>query len=541
MKTIITFLLLIISIHVNSQESDKPPIVPYSAFGHWIWEDHIRTTASVNYLVNGYLNRDIPVNTVIFDSPWSTAYNNFEWDSLRYPNYRELINNLHKKNIKVLLWYTATIGLSSREVIHNKCPSFNFVVENNFSTSGSKTHRWLKGHGVHIDLTNPEAIEWWHKQVDKVLDMGIDGWKVDASAIYAGDSVLTSKGYLTQEEFRHLYFKDIFNYTKSKNPESIIYTYGQLHIKRWNKTINFPPIQYSHAQWSGDFKGDFKSMTEQLLKLYNSAEAGYVAPACEIGGYIGVPSSKNELIRYTQLASVVPVMVNGGNYGALDHHLPWNHDEETVDLYRKYAKLHLKISPYLFSESVEKHKSGGSIIKNISKEKGSHQLGDNIFVQTITSQSDTVNIKFPEDNRWIDYWDKTKIYNFSENRVDYYPIDKYPIFVRSGSIIPIKTSNDNRLVEFEIYPDSISQYLYHKPNGQGTEYTEIRIAVNEIRGTLSISSDTKQNFKFNVVCFKEPQSVKGVDRFEFDKDNSMLIMEKIGSSFEIKINALTGY
>lgn len=541
MKTQITFLVLILSIHVNSQVSDKPPIVPYSAFGHWVWEDHLHTTASVNYLVNGFLDREIPVNVVIFDSPWSTAYNNFEWDSLRYTNYRDLIKNLHEKKIKVLLWYTAMVNSSSREVIHNTCPTFDYVVENKFCTSEGKIIKWMKGQGVHIDFTNPKAVDWWHIQVNKALDLGIDGWKVDASAIFLGDSILTSKGLLTQEEFKYLFYKDIFAYTTSKNPESIIYTYGQIYVKRWDKIIDFPPAQYSHAQWSGDFKGNFQGLSEQLLRIYNSAEKGYIAPACEIGGYNGKPSSKKELIRYTQLASVVPMMVNGGNYGAQNHHLPWNHDDETVDIYCKYANLHLKIAPYLFSESVERHNNGGSIIKNISKEKGSHRLGDNIFIQTITTDSDTVQIDFPGDGRWIDYWDKTKIYNSSENKVGYYPIDKYPIFIRSGSIIPIITSNDNNFVEFEIYPDNVSQYHYHKPNGQGTRYTDIKIEVNEKKGTISISSDTKQNFKFSVVCFKKPNSVKGVDRFNFDRENSMLIMKKSGSSFEIKINDLIGY
>ena len=235
------------------------------------------------------------------------------------------------------------------------------------------------------------------------------------------------------------------------------------------------------------------------------------------------------------------MMVNGGGYGALNYHLPWNHDEETVDIYRRFVKLHQKISPYLFSESVDRHLNGGSIIKNISLEKGSHQLGDNIFIQTITSNCDTAEIIFPENDRWIDYWDKTRIYNSSDKIVDDYPIDKYPVFVRSGSIIPIKALNSDSLVEFVIYPDAISKYHYHKPNGKGTEYSDVEISVNEKKGTISVHSDTEQNFKFNVVCFKKPTSVHGVDKFEFNKEDSVLILEKNGSSFEIKMNELMGY
>lgn len=35
-----------------------------------------------------------------------------------------------------------------------------------------------------IDYTNPAALQWWHKQMDNVLDLGIDGWKCDGTDPY---------------------------------------------------------------------------------------------------------------------------------------------------------------------------------------------------------------------------------------------------------------------------------------------------------------------------------------------------------------------
>jgi alpha-glucosidase (family GH31 glycosyl hydrolase) len=31
------------------------------------------------------------------------------------------------------------------------------------------------------DYTNPAAMEWWHAQMDKVIDIGLDGWKCDGT------------------------------------------------------------------------------------------------------------------------------------------------------------------------------------------------------------------------------------------------------------------------------------------------------------------------------------------------------------------------
>lgn len=38
--------------------------------------------------------------------------------------------------------------------------------------------------GTHIDYDHPEALEWWHKQMDQILDLGIDGWKCDGTDPY---------------------------------------------------------------------------------------------------------------------------------------------------------------------------------------------------------------------------------------------------------------------------------------------------------------------------------------------------------------------
>ncbi len=46
--------------------------------------------------------------------------------------------------------------------------------------NGFPCARW-HGEGGLLDYTNPEAVQWWHSQMDNVLSLGIDGWKVDGT------------------------------------------------------------------------------------------------------------------------------------------------------------------------------------------------------------------------------------------------------------------------------------------------------------------------------------------------------------------------
>ena len=48
--------------------------------------------------------------------------------------------------------------------------------------------RW-HGNGQLLDYTNPAAVEWWHTQMDNVLDLGIDGFKTDGTGPFIMECV----------------------------------------------------------------------------------------------------------------------------------------------------------------------------------------------------------------------------------------------------------------------------------------------------------------------------------------------------------------
>ena len=45
-----------------------------------------------------------------------------------------------------------------------------------------------------LDYTNPEALKWWHSQMDKALALNLDGWKCDGTDPYILEFVEAS-GY----------------------------------------------------------------------------------------------------------------------------------------------------------------------------------------------------------------------------------------------------------------------------------------------------------------------------------------------------------
>src|SRR4051812_10620227 len=74
--------------------SSSEPYIPEWIFKHWVWEDE-GTTASAEQLADDYIANGIPVDAIIIDSPWETAYNNFDWDPAAYPDAQGMIDRFH--------------------------------------------------------------------------------------------------------------------------------------------------------------------------------------------------------------------------------------------------------------------------------------------------------------------------------------------------------------------------------------------------------------------------------------------------------------
>lgn len=518
----------------------RPPIIPAWAFGHWIWEDTAHTRDAVEYLVGGYRTYGIPVGAVLFDSPWATSYNDFTWNPVGYPRAQDMIDDLHTRGIKVVTFYTGAINRESTDTLKQKCEHYDYVVAHNFALNGNRESKWWKGPALHVDFTNPAATAWWQTKVAALHTMGVDGAKIDAAHARFGKMVETSLGPMSNREFGWHYFKQAFDYHTAQNPEFVAMTYAWslMGLVGWPAT--------SHVNWVGDFTGDWQGMKDQLKGIYKSAQDGFSGVACEIGGYWRVPSTTEQFARYTQLSCFLPIMINGGEHGALGHHLPWRHDDATLALYRDFVLLHYDLAPYLFSTAVDAHRVGGTIVQDSSIENESHRLGPWLFVKAITSDAPTVRATLPAGDGWFDFWNGAR-HAAGATVERAYPRDQYPVFVRAGAILPVAGRSrffgapDAMLspaTTFVLYPGDASTFGFHQPTGTGTDYRDMRIAADLSAGTIHVQADTEDDFRLLVKADQPPVAVRGADTWSYDAERHLLRLEKRGREFEVQIDGL---
>ena len=96
-------------------------------------------------------------------------------DRNKFPNMYQFVKTLHSMNIRVICWVTSVVNVDSS--------NYNEGKEKGYYLNSGSTVKWWHGHGSFIDYSNPDALNWWHNQLNNLLilnetdkSVGIDGW-----------------------------------------------------------------------------------------------------------------------------------------------------------------------------------------------------------------------------------------------------------------------------------------------------------------------------------------------------------------------------
>ena len=227
--------------------------------------------------------------------------------------------------------------------------------------------------------------------------------------------------------------------------------------------------------------------TLKKIPLYNSSASnmGISWWSHDIGGYHKGIEDNELYARFVQLGVFSPILKFGVDSGKYYKREPWRWSIKTYSIVKDYLNLRHRLIPYLYTEAYRYYSEGKPIIEPIYYKfpemyddplyKNEYYFGSQLFVCPIVKQKEFIMNRviqkiFMPDGIWYDFVTGKK-FPGGRNYVSFFKDQDYPVFARSGAIIPFG-DNDNindtsapKNLEFQIFPGRSNTYVLYEDDG----------------------------------------------------------------------------
>ncbi len=503
-----------------------PSMLPAWVFGYIQSRERYRTEKELINIADGFRSRNIPVDCIVQDwYSWGEGlWGNKTFDSSRYPDLPSAVRHLHDSDIHFMV-----------SIWPNMSPDCNDYRE--FKKAG----KLLPNSNVYDAFDEEARALYWSQCRKQIMESGTDALWCDNSEPFSDADWSGERKKPEEERYRVVTDTSRMSMKWDKLNSYSLY-HAQGIYENWRRdypgkrVVNLTRSGYTGSWkygtilWSGDITASFDTMKKQIAEGINASLSGIVYWTLDIGGFFVVddkyenrgcndrehkplwfwhgdynegvndPAYRELYVRWLQFGTFLPVFRSHGTDTPRE---PWQFGEEGdvfYDTIVDYISLRYRLFPYIYSLAAAAHMKGEIMMRSLvmdfpgDEEAGKicdeYMFGPAFLVAPVTEHMyyrpgsvaiDNVpkkrSVYLPKGCGWYDYY--TGEYHEGGTRVlADAVIEKMPLFVRAGSVIPMAVKSGYRSTEnlqgdtimvykggdcvFQLYSDSGDGYDFEK-------------------------------------------------------------------------------
>ena len=441
-------------VKAHSLDAGAPILPPKWMFKTWRWRDEHTQRATyydgtpVTAPFNSEVTEDIlmmraygiPNGVYWIDRPWGPGkmgYDDFEIDEKRLPHFDQMIKYLDAHDQKTVLWIAAFFQGKMAEEATTK----GFTLKGQIRPPSGNNFPM-------VDLSNPDAKAYWQAGIEKLLKLGVAGFKLDRGEenIPEGGEPNIFDGRSLRENrngFMKMYVKAVYYISKKYRGDDFVAMPRGAYTGTAQYAVN----------WGGDIGGTQEGLRASIIAVQRSAVMGYSNWGSDTCGYNQQLMETETCGRWLEFSAFTPIMEIGPTKNVAFWNFPREpkYDTTLIALWRMYARIHEKLIDYGFEAAKEANKTGLPIVRPLfmvdSQSKAAwenwwtYQYGKDILISPIWEKNKrTQEIYLPKGDKWKDAWDG-KIYDGGQTISVKSELHQLPIFIRAGSKVDLGDLN----------------------------------------------------------------------------------------------------
>ena len=538
--------------------SGDVPMFPLWTYGFWQCKERYKSAAELLGVVDQYRALQVPLDGIVQD--WQYWGSNYLWNAMdflteEYANGEQMIRDVHQKHAHFMISIWASFGPKTKAYrqLDEKGLLFDFET---WPQSGLTfwPPRMDYPSGVRVyDAFSPEARDIYWQHLKPLLDKGTDAWWMDSTdpdffnpkesdydhragangtwrSLRNAFPLETVKGvYHNQRQSEHQ--KRVFIMTRSAFA-------GQQH--------------YGSGLWSGDVASSWDMLRKQVPAGLSYSLTGCPNFNTDIGGFFcgsyntkgsgsapQNPQFQELYVRWMQYGLFCPVFRSHGADAPREIWQFGKRGEPVYDAIESQIRLRYRLIPYLYSTAWQVTSNNESYLRplfsDFAADKKVWNMTDEFmfgrsilaapildpqYTQEILSPLEgdgykaggkmengelivdwstpkTVTKYLPKGTLWYDFW-TGKSYRGGQTVPLQTSLDRVPMFVRAGSILPLgpemQYTGEKPWVNLELrlYPGADGTFTLYEDEGDTYRYEQgvyatIRFDWNDKARTLTIA------------------------------------------------------
>lgn len=537
------------------------PMFPLWTYGYWQSKERYKTAAETESIVDQYRALQVPLDGIIQDwQYWGSNYlwNAMDFLSEDFATGPQLIKNVHAKHAHFMISIWASFGPQTQQFreLNEKGLLMPFATWPQSGLSHIWPPRMDYPSGVKVyDAFSPEARDIYWKYLRTLFDYGTDAWWMDSTdpdffdpresdyehPVYGG-TWRSQRNAFPLETVRGIYQSQRKDYPNSPKRVFIMtrssYA-GQQH--------------YGSNMWSGDVNSSWDMLRKQVPAGLSFSLTGNPNFNTDIGGFFcnayntmgpasapKNPQFQELYVRWMQYGLFCPVFRSHGADAPREIWQFGQKGETVYDAIEQMIRLRYRLIPYLYSTAWQVTSNNDSYLRPLFSDFASDKrvwdmtdefmFGRNILAAPILdpqytdekiirtdamtgwnrknadSQKEETVVDWtaakmatkylPKGATWYDFW-TNKCYKGGQNVTLETTLNRVPMFVRAGSILPLgpemqyvgEQSWDN--LELRLYPGADGSFTLYEDEGDNYNYEQgayatIAFSWNDHARTLTI-------------------------------------------------------
>ena len=499
----------------------ETPLPPKAAFGLIQSKARYESRDELMRVAEGYRSRGYPLDVMVLDWFYWTRMGQMDIDRSAFPDPAGMNRQLHAWGMHSIVSIWPRYERESRYFDFLAAKGWLLKDADGKPVDGLPVRSDRTG-GL-IDSTNPEARAWfWGKIRDNIASEGFDWFWLDET-----EPDLVPDGH----------FYSIGSGDRYHNLYPLVHTSGVAEGSARDRpdmrNLILSRAAYLGAQrtgsifWSSDVQGSWEHLKRQVPTGLNFTASGLAYWSSDTGGWQWPHGPKAErpvlvdpagatamspdytdypelFVRWFQYNAFTPTL---RIHGQRPSTAIWEYGKAAEPLIVQSLRLRYALIPYLYSLGYNTYETGAPFMRALFMDfpddpkaatiGDQYMFGPAFLVAPVTEQGATSRtVYLPAGSDWYDYWTDRK-FPGGQTIEAAAPIDRIPLFVRAGSIVPMgvqipNTSVRQPLEAIRVYPGRDASFTLYDDDGVTNAYrkgggTRVTLRWDDAKKTLVAS------------------------------------------------------